>query len=191
MVSDDFLTIMADPPYLDEPSLGRFLRERLDPAIIENKGIPGLSHRFRPDYRSESHRLIVEYDGNQHYQRAVHVLRDHVRDVVLTEAGYTVVRIPYFVQLVPETIRYLFGDRVADQTAFKTFPQGFIADTVVFPADYCELGIERFQHDLQRFAFIAADILASLARATERLGDWRLVYPPSMHQALIAALPPA
>ena len=127
---------MPEPPYLDETGLGRFLRARLDPEVIANKPVPGLIQRYRPDYRSEARRLIVEFDGSQHYQRATHVLRDRVRDAVLADAGYTVVRTPYFVQLVPETICHLFGDLVTDRSSFKDFPHGFIAETVVFPGDF-------------------------------------------------------
>ena len=57
----------------------------------------------------------------------------------------------------------------------KDFPHGFIADTVVFPADFCELGIERFLNDLGRFAAIRSDIVVSLKRAATTRGDWRLI----------------
>ena len=166
-----------EPPYLDERSLGRFLRERLDPDIIANSQIPGLKRRFRPDYRGERHRIVVEFDGDQHYQRAAHVIQDAERDKVITDAGYRVIRIPYFVQLTPETIRLLFGDLVSDQSPFKDFPHGFIADTVVFPADFCELGIDRFLADLDKFSCVKNEILDSLKQAAIERGDWRIVYP--------------
>lgn len=169
-----------DPPYLDERSLGRFLRERLDPDIVANSQIPGLKRRFRPDYRSERHRLVVEFDGDQHYQRAAHVIQDAERDKVITDAGYRVIRIPYFIQLTPETIRFLFGDHVSDQSPFKDFPHGFIAETVVFPADFCELGVDRFLADIDNFACVKGEILDSLEQAVAKHGDWRIVYPPSL-----------
>jgi hypothetical protein len=171
---------MAENAYLDEASLGRFLRERLDPDVVADRAVPGLVQRFRPDYRSERHRLVIEFDGNQHYQRAAHVVGDERRDVVLAAAGYTTVRVPYFVQLTPETIPRLFGNRVTDVSAFKDFPHGFIADQVVFPADFCELGIKRFRLDLIRFVTVAPQIMASLDRAVDRCGDWRLIFPPSL-----------
>jgi hypothetical protein len=170
----------SEQPYLEEGSLGRFLRERLDPDILYDRAVPRIAERFRPDYRCERLRLIIEFDGNQHYQRAAHVVRDHVRDRVLEAAGYRVIRIPYFVQMTPPVIRRLFGESVTDTTSFKDYPHGFIAKEVVFPADFCELGVQRFLGDLEKFSFIAADIRASLDAAVERLGDWRLVYPPSI-----------
>jgi hypothetical protein len=171
----------SEKPYLDERSLGRFLRARLDSEIMANCRVPGIARLFRPDYRSERLHLIVEFDGDQHYCHARHVLEDTQRDATLIEAGYRIIRIPYFVQLHPAVIEDLFGQLIADHSSFKDFPHGFIADTVVFPADFCELGIERFRHDLERFAFIRTDILGSLASAASQKGDWRLVYPPSLH----------
>lgn len=171
-----------EPPYLDERSLGRFLRQRLDSEIIANSQIHELKRRFRPDYRSERHRLVVEFDGDQHYQRAAHVIQDAERDAVIAEAGYRVIRIPYFIQLTQETIRLLFGDLIADQSPFKDFPHGFIADTVVYPADFCELGIDRFLSDLDKFSCVKHEILDSLEQATTTRGDWRLVYPPRVRR---------
>lgn len=60
--------------YLTEASLGRFLRERVDPAIVAGQLIPGISRRYQPDFRSERHRLIVEFDGDEHYRSAKKIL---------------------------------------------------------------------------------------------------------------------
>jgi hypothetical protein len=178
---------MAEQSYLDEPSLGRFLRERLDPETLSNALVPAIKRRFRPDYRSERHKLIVEFDGDQHYRSAKHVIEDRAREQVFIDAGYRVVRIPYFVQMTEPVIGYLFGDLVTDRRPFKDFLHGFISATVVFPADFCELGIEHFPADLDRFAAIRVDILASLERAVAERGDWRLVYPPSLRERLTAS----
>jgi ABC-type branched-subunit amino acid transport system ATPase component len=62
---------------------------------------------------------------------------------------------------------------------FLHFPHGFIAKTVVMPANFCELGITRFETDLERFSYIRQEILESLGRAIECSGDWRVVCPPS------------
>jgi very-short-patch-repair endonuclease len=45
--------------------------------------IPGMSRRYRPDFRSERHRLIVEFDGDEHYRSAKKILRDEERDRAL------------------------------------------------------------------------------------------------------------
>ena len=93
------------------------------------------------DFRSELHRLIVEFDGDEHYRSARKILRDQERDAVFLAAGYRVIRIPYFVQLKRAVIVALFGDAAEDFSDFQQFPHGFIAKTVVMPADFCELGI--------------------------------------------------
>ena len=169
--------------YLVEESLGEFLRDRLDPEIVRNRLVPGLARRFQPDYRSERYKMIVEFDGDQHYCVAKKVLEDVTRDEIFCTAGYRVVRIPYFVQLSGVVISRLFAELVVDQSDFLNFPHGFVADEVVFPANFCEVGIARFESDLAHFDCIKADILDSLRRAAERLGDWRLVYPPSRYAA--------
>jgi hypothetical protein len=175
---------VTERPYLDELALGRFLRERLDPEILSNARVPTIMRQFRPDYRSEKHKLIVEFDGDQHYRSAKHVIEDKIRDQILTDAGYRVIRVPYFVQMVEPVISALFGDSITNRTRFKDFPHGFISDTVIFPADFCELGVAQFLDDLDRFAAIRADILGSLVRAAAARGDWRLVYPPSIRDRL-------
>jgi hypothetical protein len=165
--------------YLTEVSLGRFLRERVDATFIANQPVPGLSRRFRPDYHSDRHKLVVEFDGDQHYRSSRVILGDVERDAFFTSNGFRVIRIPYFVQLSRAVIADLFGDLAHTTHDFLNFPQGFIASTVVMPADFCELGIARFEGDLERFGYIAGDILQSLREAAATRGEWRTVYPPS------------
>ncbi|CAM6055307.1 unnamed protein product [Sphagnum tenellum] len=173
-----------EKPYLNELSLGRFLRERLDPNIVSNVGVPNIAQRFRPDYRSERFKLIFEIDGDQHYRSAKYVIDDKKRDVILTESGYRVVRIPYFVQMTEPVIALLFGGLVSDHSTFKDFPHGFISSSVVFPADFCELGVNRFLDDLAYYSVIRKEIVESLEQAVIVKGDWRLIYPPSVRTFL-------
>jgi hypothetical protein len=180
---------VPEKAYLTESSLGRFLRERLDPDIVSDLVIPGLAQRFRPDFRSESHKLIVEFDGDQHYQRAGRVLGDASRDAVFAGAGYEVIRIPYFVQLTEPVIGLLFGELVKNCSPWKDFPHGFVDERVIFPADFCEIGVARFREDLSRFGSIRADIERSLERACVIKDDWRLVYPPSLYPGRITSDP--
>jgi hypothetical protein len=179
-----------DTSHLTEEALGDFLRARFDPAVVADKCIPGATHRFRPDYRSDRHRTIVEFDGDSHYCSARRVLADMRRDKLLCEAGYVVIRIPYFVQLTQEVIEDLFGAAIEDTSDFRCFPHGFISNTVVFPADFCELGLARFEADLMRFSYIKADILASLKRAMLKRDAYE-VYPPSKLAAWATLAAPA
>jgi hypothetical protein len=171
--------------YLVETSLGRFLRERVDPDIIAGEIVPGFERRYRPDFRSERNRLIVEYDGDGHYRSARKIIADQERDAAFAANHYRVVRIPYFVQLTRPVIADLFAVAADDHSDFLQFPQGFIAKTVVMPADFCELGIERFEADLERFNYIRVEILQSLHRAAEACSEWRTIFPPSRRAAWV------
>jgi very-short-patch-repair endonuclease len=169
---------MKTTEYMTEKLLERFLKERVDAAVIHDQSIPGISRGYRPDFRSEKHRLMVEYDGPEHYRSAKKILEDEKRDKAFASVGYGIVRIPYFVQLTHVVIATLFGDIATDHGDFLDFPHGFIT-TPWMPADFCELGIIRFEADLERFSYIRQEILESLRRAIESCGDWRMVCPPS------------
>jgi hypothetical protein len=168
--------------YLTEASLGHFLRDRIDPEVIANRPVPGSGRRLQPDYRCDRLRLIVEFDGDAHYRSTKTIIGDVERDSLFASLGYRVVRIPYFVQLTTPVIADLFRGLARDYSDFLDFPHGFIASTVVMPADFCELGLVRFENDLCRFSYIRDDILQSLRRALEKRGDWRVICPPSRLQ---------
>jgi hypothetical protein len=109
------------------------------------------------------------------------ILGDVERDAFFTENGFRVIRIPYFVQLSHAVITHLFGEMADATIDFLNFPHGFIASTVVMPADFCELGIVRFEDDLDRFGYIAGSILESLREAAAARREWRTVYPSSRY----------
>ena len=56
-----------------------------------------------------------------------------------------VVRVPYWVQLDRTTLGHYFGLSAEIE---QRFPHGFIT-TKLFPASYCELGVERFRRELE------------------------------------------
>ena len=171
----------GDREYLTEVLLGQFLRKRVDATFVANQPVPGLGRRFRPDYHSDRHKLVVEFDGDQHYRSSRVILGDVERDAFFTASGFRVIRIPYFVQLSHAVIMHLFGQLAHTTGDFLNFPHGFIASTVVMPADFC-VGIARFEDDLERFGYIAGDILQSLKEAAAARGDWRTVYPSSRYE---------
>ena len=155
--------------YLTESRLGNILPE-IYPGIqfIHNKSIPNSGLRYRPDYRSPELGIIVEFDGPQHYTNARICLEDVKKDALYGELGYKVVRIPNFIQLETKTIKILFD---IDYSKELEFPHGFISKNVVPPADYCELGIERFLRELEFFGpEITRAIGNSLVEKAEILG---------------------
>jgi hypothetical protein len=56
-----------------------------------------------------------------------------------------VVRLPYWVQLDQTTVWHYFGLSAEIE---RSFPHGFIT-TKLFPASYCELGVQRFRRELK------------------------------------------
>lgn len=64
--------------------------------------------RYRPDARSESLGMIIEFDGLQHYQEPKIIYSDAERDSYFRGAGYDVIRIPYFIVLSKSNIRHYF-----------------------------------------------------------------------------------
>lgn len=168
------------PMFLLENSLETALKE-VFPHVddwVKNKNFRGCN--FRPDYRSDSLKLCIEFDGYQHYTKAASVVNDRLKDDVYKGAGYKVVRIPYFVQLSQKTLKVLFDVK----TAWKQiYPHGFVSKepTVKLPADFCELGLKKFLEDLKTFSCIKKDILESLKLREEPIDQ---VLPPSLQHLL-------
>jgi len=121
--------------------------------------------RWDMAYRLDGATTVVEFDGDEHYRNALKIKVDREKDAIAAELGYSVVRVPYWVQLTTETLRHYFGlEGVIEQS----FPHGFIA-TKIFPASYCELGVERFRRELEALPVVMRDaVIQSLeARAAE------------------------
>ena len=90
--------------------------------------------------------LLVEFDGDEHYRHTLKIKADIEKDEAASVSGYKVVRFPYWVQLTTETLCHYFG---LDAQVVQDFPHGFIV-TKIFPASFCELGVERFRGELER-----------------------------------------
>lgn len=149
--------------YLTEEKLGNVLSSvYAGCTIIHNKAYTG--QKFRPDYHIVEERIVVEFDGYQHYTSSKNIIRDDRKDLILLNDNIRVIRVPYFVQLSTEVIKELFG---TEYTHIQTYPHGFVDKTAVLPADYCELGIDRFIKDLDRFGYVRDEILNSLKNKIE------------------------
>ena len=146
--------------YLTESSVSILLDE-LYPNVefVQNRSVPGSGVKFRPDYRSDVLKLIVEFDDYLHYTKNSQVLRDIEKDRIYTGMGYRVVRIPYFVQMDKYIIELLFGIDVKER---DVYPHGFIDSKAIQPVDFCEAGLERFIRELNMYDYIYFDILNSL-----------------------------
>lgn len=163
--------------WLNEEKLGKALQIVFpSETFIHDKVVPKSGIRKRPDYRCDNPKLIVEFDGAQHYTSLKWCYADKEKDNAYANMGYKIVRVPYFVQLSHDTIEHLFGVNMEFE---QVFPHGFIVDkNEVLPADFCSLGYERFLRDIERFLYIKDDILASLHYKHKKYkGDWNRVLP--------------
>lgn len=128
--------------------------------------------------------MIVEFDGYLHYTQAKRILQDNEKDANAIKFGYNVIRIPYFVQLSPSMIKELFNLSIPEYQ--QIYPHGFIDTKACLPADFCELGIEKFKNDLVRFdaSGISQDICISLANRVKSVTTFEYIYPKSLESLL-------
>lgn len=116
---------------------------------IHDKAI-GNGSRKRPDYRSESLKLIIEFDGVPHYTNPEKIRQDEENTVFYQMLGYKVVRIPYFIQLTNSAVKTLFGIEVKEPLFDETIPSigSHMPNT---PAFLCHQGIIRMTKEYKRF----------------------------------------
>lgn len=117
---------------------------------IHDEPIPGLKKRIRPDYRCESLKLIIEFDGLQHYTNPGRIRADKENDMVYENLGYKVVRIPYFIQLTNEVIEQLFDRKVTESMFDPNVPSIGVGGRNT-PAYCCPAGIKRMAKDFKKF----------------------------------------
>ncbi|UCZ76777.1 endonuclease domain-containing protein [Dickeya zeae] len=170
--------------YLTERNLGEILK-KISPHLdfVHNKSVPNSKNRrHRPDYRCDSAKLIIEFDGDTHYCKAQRIITDMEKDEDYRLLGYRIFRIPYFVQITDKVISHMLGFSMEFK---QVYPNGFIDAAAVLPADFCELGIARFISDLETFYYHKCEILYSLKENINNKGDVNLVLPPSLHYLLL------
>lgn len=115
---------------------------------VHDKVIQGSGLRTRPDYRSESLKLIVEFDGMQHYQKPDVIHRDAENTKRYDELGYKVVRIPYFIQLSNSAVEKMFGVNVEEKLFDEKYPSLGIDNG---PGYLCYQGILRMAKEFKEF----------------------------------------
>jgi hypothetical protein len=161
--------------YLTEKLLGNYLQELFkNEEIIHNKGFN--KTRFKPDYCLPKKKLIIEFNGYQHYTSMKTMINDQKKYQIYVECGYRLITIPYFVQWSSELIRFEFGLK---KKVKQTYPHGFIDKQCLLPRDFNEGGIKRFQEDLNHFSYLKDEIISSLKIKIKDLGI-DLVLPKSL-----------
>lgn len=144
-----------------------------------DKTVPRASHNGkkymgRPDYRSDSLNLIVEFDGLPHYRNPDIITKDALQTQIYKNAGYKVVRIPYFIQLTKAAVKVLFGVNPSTQL----FPSGIAslsASVRNTPAYLCIAGIDRMKNEFERFPNQRAINIAALKAEPMHLTLWNLI----------------
>lgn len=106
--------------------------------------------KYRPDYRSDTLNMIIEFDGIQHYTSPDAVINDIERTKYYESIGYKVVRIPYFIQLTNLAVKKLFNI----STVTKLFPENVSSLSYKkknTPAYLCPSGIVRMAKEFIQF----------------------------------------
>lgn len=127
---------------------------------MHNKTVPNLKDKdnkiskIRPDYRSETLKIIVEFDGLPHYQNPDIILKDIEKDVIYKSNGYKVVRIPYFIQLTKDSVKVLFNVDLDFElfdlsSVNKNMSLGI--NSKATPAYLCPLGIKKMAEEYIKF----------------------------------------
>jgi hypothetical protein len=129
--------------------------------------LPGSRCRWDMAFRRNGSLVLVEYDGPDHYRDSLKIKADREKDRIAEKNRMRVVRLPYWVQLDNLTVRHYF--QISEEIQ-QSFPHGFIS-TKLFPASFCELGIERFKRDLHALPSLVRDaVIQSLRERAEENG---------------------
>ena len=99
--------------------------------------IKGSRRRWDTAFRRSGTKVVVEYDGDEHYCNTLKIRSDREKDAFAESNGIRVVRFPYWIQLTNVTLRHCFGRNRAipisqneagnlEGTIQQDFPHGFI-----------------------------------------------------------------
>lgn len=100
-------------------------------------------------------KLIVEFDGYQHYNNSKTQRRDIQNNKKYFDLGYKVIRIPYFIQLTASVYKRLFIDSGFDlginyNRLVENFSHGFVDSKALSPIDFNIIGWNRFLYEMAR-----------------------------------------
>ena len=110
----------------------------------------GQSYRIRPDFLCEEEKLIIEFDGLQHYTNPLNIRRDLVNQNIYENFGFKVIRISYFINLTTDVVREMFGINVRENL-FDTNIPSMSVKWQNTPAFFCHEGILRMAKDFKRY----------------------------------------
>lgn len=133
-----------------------------------------LPKRYVCDAINRHLKLVVEFDGLNHYMDTQVCLNDISRDIWFQNLGYKVVRIPYWIQLSRDVIEILFELQLSTEEQFCVLDHSFYdpehstVDYNILPGNMCELGRKRFVKEFNMFnANTRKQILKDLMKCAE------------------------
>ena len=154
--------------------------------ILHNRKVPESFLRNRPDFIINK-KFIIEFDGYRHYNNSKNIIKDIETEKDWNELGYKIFRIPYFIQIrsdIKEIISKVLNIDIS-KIIENDYKSGFWDEKALLPADFCELGIQRFKKDLEIFKdYHYSEVIESLKYQVEKTGNIDLVLPKSLQHLL-------
>ena len=140
----------------------KFVLEHIFPnqQIFQNKKFVLNSKTYFPDYRIEPLKIIVEFQGYQHFTSSKNVYFDWFRKGHFEHNGYTFIELPYFIQLTPHVLTFLFSEiiqKLIHKDFSNGFPHGFIHPKAVVLGDFCVDGLNKANCILSTFDRVICD----------------------------------
>jgi hypothetical protein len=153
--------------YLTETKLVAIICELAPAGFVSQFKLDGFNYRWDFKYETASERILVEYDGDEHYRNTTVIRVDRAKAKLASEHGFRTIAFPYWLQLDTFALKHFFG---FDADIVQDFPHGFIT-TKLFPASFCELGVTRFQEEFSRLPLqLQRPVLESLRERAREYG---------------------
>lgn len=140
--------------YLKEiyPNVNDWVTDKIIPKDLQC----GSSYKYRPDFRSQQLKMIIEFDGLQHYSNPTRIDADKKRDDRLAKMGYKVIRIPFFIQLTRTVIKEMFNVDINNDMFQNNIPSFGInlKDNCAesgCPSYLCRKGLIRMANDFTKY----------------------------------------
>lgn len=128
------------------PDVHDWVHDKSIPNLIVN----GKCYAKWPDYRSEQLKMIIEFDGLQHYTDPVKIKEDREKSEIYESFWYKVVRIPYVIQLSNEAVKVLFNITVTENLFNEKFLSLGPGEPAI-SAYLCSAGFIRMAQEFKRF----------------------------------------
>lgn len=114
---------------------------------VHDKQFPGM--KTRPDYRSDTLKIVVEFDGLPRFRDRAAFEKDSANTQNYENAGYKVVRIPLYLNLTTSVINKLFDENLT-QPFFESNVSPFNKNFQ--PNCFCMTGLKRMADDYLKYA---------------------------------------